>query len=164
MKKYMLTPNQFHLEVYDLTVYVDALPEVTMEPIHHECGATYWYGENADGFVRYGISYDHKVFNHEPGYMWASRSSVFNGLFPDECFCKEVTLAMIENGRIRRYHGFAMDAKAIMNLLSDDYELFGLVKHGEYNLEIGEAYQTLTDDIIESHGECVESFICGEVK
>lgn len=163
---YKLTPNQFHPEVYDLTVYVDTLPEVHMDAIHHEADTTYWYGENSDGFVRFGISHDKRdVFGHEPGYMWSSRSSVFNGRFPAECFCKEVTLAVNENGYICRYHGIAMTVPAIMKLLGEGYELFGLVEsNGEYNVEIGDAYQILTDDIINSHGECIESFLCGEVK
>ena len=164
MKKYALTLNQFHPEVYDLTVFVDDFPEVNMDVIHAEAGTTYWYGENDDGFVRFGISHDERdVFGHEPGYMWSSRSSVFNGKFSDKCFCKEVTIATIENGRICKYHGYAMTAIAIMKLLGEGYELFGLAQDGEYYVEIGEAYQILTDDIIASHGECIESFLCGEV-
>lgn len=162
--KYTLTPNQFYPEVYDLTVYVDSLPEVTMDPIHHEGDTTYWYGENTDGFVRFGISHNRRVFNHEPGYMWSSRSSVFNGKFSSKCFCKEVTLVVNENGREYRYGCFAMTAPAIMTLLGDGYELFGLVKDCEYNVEIGEEYQILTDEIIQGLGECIESFICGEVR
>ena len=157
--KFTLTPNQFHAEVYDLTVFVDELPTVSMDVLHQEDDTTYWYGENTDGFVRYGISHNRRVFNHEPGYMWSSRSSVFNGKFPDKCFCKEVTVCC--NGC--RYGHFAMTAQAIMRLLGNGYELFGLVKDGEYNVEIGDERQMLTNDIIEAHGECVESFLCGEV-
>lgn len=156
--KYELTPNQFHPEVYDLTVHVDDFPEVNMNAIRTEGDSTYWYGKNADGFVRFGISHNRRVFNHEPGYMWSSRSSVFNGYFYDKCLCKEVTIAIVENGRLHKYHGFAMTATAIMELLGSDYELFGLIKDGEYHLEIGNADQILTDDIICSHGEVVESF------
>lgn len=154
--KFTLTPNQFHPEVYDLTVHLTDFPKVEMNAIHTEADTTYWYGENSDGFVRFGISHNRRVFNHEPGYMWSSRSSVFNGKFSDKCFCKEITLCV--DGH--RYHGYAMTAVAIMQLLGEGYELFGLVKDGEYNVEIGEINQMLTDDIIQSHGECIESFVC----
>jgi hypothetical protein len=150
-----LTPNQFHTEVYDLTVHLDNLPEVHMDAIRQEADTTYWYGEN-NGFVRYGISHNRRVFNHEPGYMWSSRSSVFNGKFPNKCHCKEVTICV--DGT--RYHGYAMTVPAIIALLGEGYELFGLVKDGEYSVEIGEAYQILTNDITDSHGEILESFLC----
>lgn len=154
--KFQLTPNQFHPEVYDLTVYVDTLPKVDMKPIHNEADTTYWYGENDDGFVCYGISHNRRVFGHEPGYMWSSRSSVFNGKFPSRCHCKEVTVAV--GGY--RYHDYAMTVQAIINLLGDGYELFAMVKDGEYQVAIGEAYQMLTNDVTDAYGEVLESFVC----
>ena len=154
--KFELTPNQFHTEVYDLTVHLDELPKVTMNVIHHKEGTDYHYGENSDGFVRFGISHDVRVFNHEPGYMWSSRSSVFNGKFPSRCHCKEVTVAV---GR-HRYHGYAMTVQAIINLLGEGYELFAMVKDGEYQVAIGEAYQILTNDVTDAYGEVLESFVC----
>ena len=155
--KFELKPNQFHPEVYDLTVYTDTYPIIDKKPICVDGDTTYWYGENADGFVGFGISYDYRVFNHEPGYMWASRSSVFNGLFPDKCFCKEVTVVC--DGH--RNGCYAMTVESIIKLLGNDYELFVLTKDGEINVEIGDAYQILTDDIIGSHGECIDTLLCG---
>ena len=122
--KIKLTPNQFHEELYDITVFVDTMPNVSMEPIHHEDGCTYWYGENDDGFVRFGISHDERdAFGHEPGYMWSSRASVFNGRFPSECFCKEVTIAVNENGHICRYHGFALNTEVIIEALTLEHQV-----------------------------------------
>lgn len=157
--KYQLTPNQFHPEVYDLTVFVDDLPNVNMDVIHREADTTYWYGENPDGFVSFGISHDHRVFNHEPGYMWSSRASVFNGRFPEKCHCKEVTV--VHNGS--RYGHLAMTVPALIALLGGDYELFAFVHDGEYFVEIGEAYQLFTDDQLTGRGELLETFLCGEV-
>lgn len=156
--KYQLTPNQFHPEVYDLTVFVDDLPKVDMDAIHHDDGRTFWYGEN-NGFVQFGISYDHRKFNHEPGYMWSSRASVFNGMFPEKCHCKEVTV--VHNGY--HYGYLAMTVPALIALLGDDYELFAFVQDGEYSVEIGEAYQLFTDDQLDGLGKLLESFRCGEV-
>jgi hypothetical protein len=158
--KYELKPNQFHPEVYDLTVYVDNLPEINMDAIHHEGDTTYWYGENADGFVRFGISHDVRMLGHEPGYMWSSRASVFNGRFPSKCHCKEVTV--VNNGY--RYGYLAMTVPALIDLLGDGYELFAFIQDGEYFVEIGEAYQLFTDDQLDGRGELLESFLCGEVK
>jgi hypothetical protein len=157
--KYELTPNQFHHEVYDLTVFVDDLPDVSMDVIHQRADTKFWYGENADGFVRYGISHDHRVFNHEPGYMWSSRASVFNGMFPNKCHCKEVTV--VHGGY--RYGYLAMTVPAIINLIGSDYELVAFVQDGEYCIEICDAHQLFTDDQLASHGELLESFLCEEV-
>lgn len=158
---YKLTPNQFHPETYDITVFVDEMPEVHMNIIHHEGHTDYWYGENADGFVQYGISHDIRdSFGHRPGYMWSSRASVFNGRFPTMCHCNEVTI--IHNGD--RYGYLAMAIPALIKLLSSDYELFAFVRDGEYRIAVGDAYQLFTDDQLASLGELVESFLCeGEV-
>lgn len=154
--KFELTPNPFHTEVYDLTVHLDELPKVTMNVIHHEDGTDYHYGENSDGFVCYGISHNRRVLGQEPGYMWSSRSSVFNGCFPTQCLCKEVIVCV--NGS--RNGCYAMTISAIMDLLGDGYELFVLAKDGEWSVEIGEVNQILTDDIIAAHGKCIASFVC----
>jgi hypothetical protein len=53
-----------------------------------------------------------------------------------------------------------MTVDAIMKLLSNNYELCVLTKDGESYVEIADAYQLLTNDIIDSHGECVDTFLC----
>lgn len=71
--------------IYQLEVYEDKLPEVTMTEIACIDGSHFHYGENEDGYVRFGVSDDEPFMGHRPGYMWSSRSGVFNTAFGKKC-------------------------------------------------------------------------------
>lgn len=105
---------------YEVLVYVDALPQVTKQPIFHEDGATYWYGEN-DGFVSYGVTHDYPTMGHNPGYMWSSRAGVFNGMFDKHCM-SVIICTEDSNGRTHKYGGNIVVDK-ISNLLPHGYHI-----------------------------------------
>ena len=157
--KIQLTPNQFNEETYDITVFVDHMPEVEMQPLHQEDDTIFWYGENDDGFVRFGISYDRPTFNHKPNYMWSSRSSVFNGYFPSECFCKEVTIATNTDGHIWKYHGFAMTTEALIEALDLDHQVavYHDAEHNETYVEVCDMGKCPEE--LEFHGTLVDTFV-----
>lgn len=121
---------------YRLIVEVDELPKVTKKPILETDDTTYWYGENDDGFVSFGISYNYRTFGHEPGYMWSSRSSVFNSMFKDDISCKEVSVHV--KGESYRDGSLAMTIGAIFEHLDYDKEIaiYKDKEDGEIILEI----------------------------
>ena len=102
----------------EVLVYVNALSQVTKQPIFHEDGATYWYGENEDGFVEFGVSHDYPCFGHEAGYMWSSRSGVFNGMF-NKCCMSIILCVDVGNGCTHKY-----GAHIVVDKIS------GLLPHG----------------------------------
>ena len=151
----ILTQNQFYPETYDITLEIDHLPEVTMDPIHHEGDRTFWYGES-NGFVRFGISDNQRVLNHEPGYMWSSRSSVFNGLFSDRCFCTEVDIAVGNH----KYWGFAISCYKLLQLLSSEYTVANYRSDdGENRIAVCRADNV--PDMLGEHWTFIDDIICG---
>lgn len=129
---------------YRLTVHVDELPEVIKEPILRTQDSTLWYGEH-NGFVKFGVSYNHPTLGHEPGYMWSSRASVFNGLFVefdsdnlhrDNVLSKEVGVHI--DGSHGSYGGYAMTLEAIYDILDEDKEIaiYKDKDDGEIRLEV----------------------------
>lgn len=120
---------------YRLIVDVYEMPEVVKKPILETDDTTYWYGENDDGFVSFGISHNYSTFNHEPDYMWSSRASVFNGMFPKDISCKEVSVHVW--GECGRYGHLALTLDAILAHLDYDKEVAIYQDHdGEIRLEI----------------------------
>jgi hypothetical protein len=133
------TPNQFTEDqpftTYDLVLHTDEQPDITKEPILKTDDTTYWYGETDEGFVAFGISHNYRCLLHEPGYMWSSRASVFNGMFRQDICCKEVLIKL--DGQ-RCYGACAMTLEAIYELLDEDKEI-ALYEHwndNEIRLEI----------------------------
>lgn len=127
---------------YRLIVEVDELPKVTKKPILETDDTTYWYGENDDGFVAFGISHNYRTFGHEPGYMWSSRSSVFNGMFKDDISCKEVSVHV--KGESYRDGSLAMTIGAIFEHLDYDKEIaiYKDKEDGEICLEICDRFNS----------------------
>ena len=143
--------NENYPETYDLTIHTDSIPRVDTQPIHTEDGTTFWYGEDNRGFVNFGISYDKPHMGHQPGYMWSSRASVFNGLF-SKC-CKEVT---IYDGKYR--YSSAMTLEAIFELLDEDHELaiYKDLQEAELYLEVCDKHSV--PDYLYGRGYLVDTF------
>lgn len=79
---------------YELVVEIDGeMPKIPCECIHTtERGYKLWYGETADGFVRYyanGVA----SYGHNADYKWSSDASIFNALGKE---CMDIVL--VENG------------------------------------------------------------------
>jgi hypothetical protein len=102
---------------WNLEVYVDETPNIQMEEIAHIGDSRFHYGENSDGFVRFGVSHDTPSFGHQPGYMWSSRPGVFN-----TCFGKDV-LEVIVCTPYTRWGCYYMTADKLLELLPDDFHL-----------------------------------------
>lgn len=139
MNDYGIAPN------YRLILHTDKLPEVVKKPILETDDTTYWYGETDEGFVSFGISHNYRTFNHEAGYMWSSRASVFNGMFPQDISCKEVSIQV--EGTNGRYGHLAMTLEAIYSLLDEDKEI-AIYQHwndNEIRLEIFDRFDSTND-------------------
>lgn len=141
---------------YRLIVEVDAMPKVTKKPILETDDTTYWYGENDDGFVSFGISHNYRTFNHDPGYMWSSRSSVFNKMFND-ISCKEVSVHVFNE--CGRYGHFGMTFDAIFEHLDFDKEIaiYKDKEDGEVMLEICDRYGS--PNTLHDRWELVDTFM-----
>lgn len=113
-----LTPNRNYDGAYDVNLVVDEYPTVDRQPIADIDGDIFWYGENTDGAVAFGITHAEGWMGHDANYMWSSRSSVFNGYF--DKMCTEVTYSKV--GSTCRMSG-AINVLTLFNNLTDKYEI-----------------------------------------
>lgn len=134
--------------IWCMNIYMDYMPEVNMEEIAVVDGSHYHYGENSDGFVRFGVSYDESTMGHKPGYMWSSRCGVFNTAFGKSLV--DITICTPNIcGSITRW-GFYMTINKALELLPYNFhismfdaygeEVFYFIKDGEPDKVFGYEY------------------------
>ena len=109
-----------------LEVYTDSTPDIKMTEIANIGDQHFHYGENEDGFVRFGVSHDTPSMGHEPGYMWSSRCGVFNTMFNKRCI--EVDLC---TGNYTRWGCYYMTVDKAMELMPDDFHISLFDAHDE---------------------------------
>lgn len=148
-------------DIWEACIYVDELPKVTKTEVAYINGIHFHYGENEDGFVCFGVSYDYEYMGHEAGYMWSSCCSVFNALLGKSLM--DVTVC-VENsyGSVTRYGCFYMDARKVLNIILEDFYVAEFQSGDEYHFEII-SYADKEADIA-LHSECGYEFVCGMLR
>ena len=146
-----LTPNPNYEGAYNVRLVVDEYPIVDRQPIADIDGEVFWYGENTDGAVSFGITHSEGWMGHDANYMWSSRSSVFNSCF--DKMCTEVTYT--KYGSNSRVSG-AINITTLFNQLTDKYEI------AQFKDEEGEVtymvfvFGTVPDEI--GRWKCIDTY------
>lgn len=148
-----LTPND--RGDFKVNLYVDKFPSVHREPIYHKDDATFWYGEDEDGFVSFGVSYDRPTLGHKPGYMWSSRASVFNGYF-DKMYI-ECTIYEFDKPNSLGCWGY-FSIPTLIDNLTDNYEVATYHNKNDHETTY-RVYRYGEVKDITSDGKCIETFV-----